>query len=77
MASNVEHAAVFKTKLLHFKIENTPLRLTNEKKKFKRRLIFLFVDKRKRFVANLSFQEFNLVFITAERVAYSSMQSGQ
>ena len=53
---SVEHAGVFKTKLLHFKIENTLLRLTNGKRKFKRRLIFLFVDKRKLFVAKLFFQ---------------------
>ena len=49
---------VFKTKLLHFKVENTPIRLTNGKRKFKRILIFLFVENRKLFVAKLSFQEF-------------------
>ena len=37
---------VFKTKVLHFKIENTPIKDTNGKRKFKRMLSFLFVDKR-------------------------------
>ena len=40
---------VFKTKVLHFKIENTPIKDTNGKRKFKRMLSFLFVDKRKLF----------------------------
>ena len=74
---SVEHAVIFKTKFLHFKVENTPIRLTNGKRKFKRMLIFLFVDKRELFVAKLFFQEFNLVFFTAESLAYFSMQSGQ
>ena len=53
---------VFKTKVLHFKIGNTPIKDTNGKRKFKRMLIFLFVDKRKLFAMTLSFEEFNLVF---------------
>ena len=52
---------VFKTKVLHFKIENTPIKDTNGKRKFKRMLSFLFVDKRKLFAMKLSFEEFNLV----------------
>ena len=31
---------VFKTKVLHFKIENTPIKDTSERKKFKRMLSF-------------------------------------
>ena len=58
---------VFKTKVLHFKIENTPIKDTNGKRKFKRMLSFLFVDKRKLFAMKLSFEEFNLVFYTADR----------
>ena len=56
---------VFKTKVLHFKIENTPIKDTNGKRKFKRMLSFLFVDKRKLFAMKLSFEEFNLVFYRA------------
>ena len=40
---------VFNTKVLHFKLENTPIKDTNGKRKFKRKLSFLFVDKRKLF----------------------------
>ena len=55
---------VFKTKVLHFKIENTPIKDTNGKRKFKRMLSFLFVDKQKLFAMKLSVKEFNLVFYT-------------
>ena len=51
---------------MHFKIENTPTKDTNGKKKFKRMLSFLFVDKRKLFSMNLYFEEFNLVFYTLD-----------
>ena len=64
------HVVVFKTKVLHFKIENTPIKDTNGKRKFKRMLSFLFVDKRKLFAMKLSFEESNLVFYTADRSAW-------
>ena len=51
---------VFKTKVLHFKIENTPIKDTNRKRTFKRMLRFLFVDKLELFPMKLSFEEFNL-----------------
>ena len=59
--TRVHDVVVFKTKVLRFKIENTPIKDTNGKKKFKRMLSFLFVDKRKLFAMKLSFEEFNLV----------------
>ena len=46
--ARVHHVVVFKTKVLHFKIENTPIKDTNEKRKFKRMLSFLSVGKRGR-----------------------------
>ena len=52
---------VFKTKVLHFKIENTPKKYRNGKRKFSGMLSFLFVDKRKLFAIKLSFEEINLV----------------
>ena len=55
--------------VLHFKIENTPIKDTNGKRKFKRMLSFLSVDKRKLFAMTLSFEEFNLVFYGSERLA--------
>ena len=59
--ARVHHAVVFKTKVLHFKIENTPIEDKNGKRKFNGMLSFLFVDKRKLFAMKLSFEEFNLV----------------
>ena len=64
------HVVVFKTKVLHFKIENTPIKDTNGKGKFKRMFSFLFVGKRKLFAIKLSFEELNLVFYTADRSAW-------
>ena len=66
----VHHVVVFKTKVLYFKIENTPMKDTNGKRKFKRMLSFLFLDKRKLFAMKLSFEEFNIVFYTADRSAW-------
>ena len=58
------------TKVLHFKIENTPIKDTTGKRKFKTMLSFLFVNKRTLFAMTLSFEEFNLVFYTADRSAW-------
>ena len=52
---------------MHFKIENTPIKDKNGKKNFKRMLRFLFVDKRELFAMKLCFEEFNLVFFTADQ----------
>ena len=40
----------FKTRVLHFKVKNTPLKDKNGKRKFKRMLRFLFVEERKIFI---------------------------
>ena len=61
---------VFKTKVLHLKIENTQIKDTNGKRKFKRILSFLFVDKRELFAMKLSFVEFNFVFFTVDQSAW-------
>ena len=58
------------TKVLHFKIENTPIKDTTGKRKFKTMLSFLFANKRTLFAITLSFEEFNLVFYTADRSAW-------
>ena len=68
--ARVHDVVVFKTKGLHLKIENTPIKDTNGKRKFKRMLSFLFVDKRKLFAINLPFEEFNIVFYTVDRSAW-------
>ena len=59
--ARVHHVVVFKTKVLHFKIENAPTKDTSGKRKFKRVLRFLFVDKRGLFAMKFSFEEFNLI----------------
>ena len=64
---------VFKTKVLYLKIENTPIKDTNGKRKFKRMLSFLFADKRELFLVKLSFEEFNLVFLTADQSAWRGL----
>ena len=61
---------VFKTKVLHLEIENTPIKDISGKRKFKRMLSFLVVDRRKLFAMKLPFEEFNLVFFTADRSAW-------
>ena len=47
-----------------------PTKDTDWKRKFKRMLSFLFVDKRKLFAMKLSFEEVNLVFFTADQSAW-------
>ena len=66
--ARVHLVVVFKTKVLHLKIENTLIKDTNGKRKFKRMLSFLFVGKGKLFVIKLSFEEFNFVSFAAERL---------
>ena len=56
------------SKVLHFKIENTPIKDTNGKRKFKRMFSFLFEDKRKLFAMKFSFEEFNLDLIKEKYV---------
>ena len=68
--ARVHHVAVFKTKVLLLKIENTPIKDTNGKRKFKTILNFLFLEKGELFDMKLCFEEFNLVFFTADRSAW-------
>ena len=51
----------FKTRVLRFKVKNTPLKTKNGKRKFKRMLSFLFVEEGKLFIKKSSFEEFNLL----------------
>ena len=62
-------AMVNKTRVLHFKVKNTPLKHTVGKGNFKRMLSFLQVDKGRLFFVKLSFVEFKIhdIFITADR----------
>ena len=66
MATARSPCRCFKTRVLLFKVKNTPLKDKNGKRKFKRMLSFLFVEKGKLFIKKSSFEEFNLVFFTTE-----------
>ena len=68
--ARVHHVVVFKSKVLHFMIENTPIKDTNGKRRFKRLLRLIFVDKLELFAMKLSFKEFNLVFFLADQSAW-------
>ena len=70
MAGARSSCGSFQDQSFALKIENTPIKDTNGKRKFKRMLSFLFVDKRKLFAMKLSFEESNLVFYTADRSAW-------
>ena len=71
LKSETAHAVVYKTSVSHFKINNTTLKDTEGKGKFKRMLTgsFLLVDKGRLFFTKLSFEEFEIheIFITADR----------
>ena len=68
--ARVHHVVAFKCKVLHFKNENKPIKDASGKRKFKRVLRFLFVDKRELFAFKFSFEESNLVFFTADQSAW-------
>ena len=68
--NNILYWKKYRSCLLCFKIENTPIKDTNGKRKFKRMLIFLSVDKREPFAMKLSFDKLNLVFFTADQSAW-------
>ena len=65
-----DHRAVV-TRFLHFKVKTK-----NGKRKFKRMLSFLLVEEGKLFIKKSSFEEFNLVFFTAERMVCSNRNQG-
>ena len=70
LKSETAHAVVYKTSVSHFKINNTPLKDTEGKGKFKRITgSFLLVEKGRLSFTKLSFEEFEIheIFITADR----------
>ena len=77
MAAAQSPCGGFKTRVLHFKVKNTPLKDKNGKRKFKRMLSFLFVEEGKLFIKKSSFEEFNLVFFTTEPMVCFEMQPRQ
>ena len=69
--------AVFKTKVLHFKIENTTIKDTNGQRKFNGMLSFLFVDRRKLFAMKLSFEEFNHGSLAASLACFEATKAAR
>ena len=67
------HADVLR-RVLHFKVKKYTVKKKNGKRKFKRMISFLFVEKGKLFIKKPSFEEFNLVFFTAEPMVCFEMQ---
>ena len=63
MAAARSPCRCFKTRVLHFRVKNTPLKTKNGNRKFKRMLSFLFGEEGKLFIKKSSFEEFNLVFL--------------
>ena len=62
------NAVVFKTKVAHFRVKNTPLiKRYKLKGKVQKGAQFFFVGQGKLLVMKLSFEEFNNVFFTLER----------
>ena len=73
MAAARSPCRCFKTRVLHFKVKNTPLKDKNGKRKFKEKV----VEEGKLFIKKSSFEEFNLVFFSTERMVCFEMQPRQ
>ena len=68
MASSRSPCRCFKTRVLHFKVKNTPLKDRKWKEKVQKNAQLFFVKEGKLFIKKSSFEEFNLVFFTTERM---------
>ena len=70
MAASRSLCGCFKTRVLHFKVRNTPLKDKNWKEEVQKpeNAQFVFVEEGKLFIKKSSFAEFNRVFFTTERM---------
>ena len=66
---------LYKTNVLHFKVENTSLKDTYWKGKFKRMFSFLSVDKRKLFFTKSFFEEFAVHEISSRAIGFEKHPS--
>ena len=71
------HAHVLRQDFCISRLKIHRYKTKNGKRKCKRMLSFLFVEKRKLFIKKSSFEEFNLVFFTAEPMVCFEMQPRQ
>ena len=67
---------VYKTSVSHFKVQNTPLKHTDGKGKFKRMLNFLLLENGRLFFTKSSFEKFEIheISITADRSAWPDLK---
>ena len=77
MAAERSPCRCFKTRVLHFKVKNAPLKDKKWKEKVQKNAQLYFVEKGKLFIKKSSFEEFNLVFFTAEPMVCFEMQPSQ
>ena len=72
-------AMVNKTRVSHFKVKNTLLKLTDGRGNFKRMLSFLQVDRGRLFFIKLSFEDFKIheIFIMVNRSAWPVLKRHQ
>ena len=68
--ARVNQVAVFKTKVLHLKIENTPIKDTNGKRKFNGMLNFVFCGQTKASHYEIVLRRIQPCFYTADRSAW-------
>ena len=61
--ARVHHVVVFKAKVMYFKIENTPIKDTNGKRKFKRMLSFRFCGQTRAFHYEIVFRGIQPCFL--------------
>ena len=76
MASAPSSCVGFETRVQHFNFKITPLKDKKRERKFKR-MLFSFLEEGKLFIKKSSFEEFNLVFFTAECMVCFEMQPRQ
>ena len=71
------HAEVLRQEFCISRLKIHRQKTKSGKRKFKRMLSFLFVEEGKLFIKKSSFEEFNLVFFTTERMVCFEMQPRQ
>ena len=77
MAAARSPCRCFKTRVLHFKVKNAPLKDKKWKEKVQKNAQLSFCEKGKLFIKKSSLEEFNLVFFTAEPMVCFEMQPSQ
>ena len=77
MAAARSPCICFKTRVLHFKFKNTPLKDKKWKEKVQKNAQLSLVEEGKLFIKKSSFEEFSLVFFTTERMVCFEMQQRQ